>query len=210
MEKLGAIILAAGLSSRMHDFKPLLELGGQTIISRVLSLVRVVGAEPVVVVTGYRAAELEEHLAGERVQFARNEQYNTTQMLDSLLIGLEQIPPDCGRVLIAPADIPLVQPETIRQLLRHDGQFVRPTHKGKNGHPAIMSRELVPLLFHYTGDNGLRGAIDDVGIKITDIEVSDPGVLLDADTPGDYEELRRYFTEEFVSEQVESHDCLPN
>ena len=200
MEKLGAVILAAGLSSRMNNFKPMLPLGGQSIISRVLNVIRGAGAEPIVVVTGHRAAELEAFLADTGVIFVRNEQYATTQMLDSLLLGLAHIPPECGRVLIAPADIPLVRPVTITQLLESDGQFVRPTHSEKNGHPAIMSSGLIPALLHYAGDNGLRGAIDHAGIKMTGIEVPDRGVLLDADTPEDYDELCRYFAEEFTHE----------
>ena len=206
MEKLGAIVLAAGLSSRMHDFKPLLELGGRTIISRVLSLVRAAGAEPIVVVTGYRAEELEQRLVSENVLFARNERFATTQMLDSLLIGLALLPKTCERVLIAPADIPLIRPETVRQLLESSGQFVRPTHKGKNGHPAIMSADLISALTGYAGNDGLRGAVDHAGVSMTNLEVFDRGVLLDADTPEDYAELCRYFAEEFGGEKTEECD----
>ena len=200
MGELGAIILAAGMSSRMHDFKPMLKLGGQTIISRVLHMVRSAGAEPVVIVTGNRAGEIENHLADENVRFVRNERYASTQMLDSLLIGLTHIPPECHRILITPADIPLVHPETIRQLLDGDGQFVRPRHGSKNGHPAIMSAQLIPALLNYTGNDGLRGAIDYAGVKMTNIEVSDRAVLLDADTPVDYAEMCRYFAEEYACE----------
>ena len=195
--KLAAVILAAGLSSRMRDFKPLLPLGGRTMINRVLDLVRAAGAETVVIVTGFRAQELEAHLAGENVIFARNEAYATTQMLDSLLLGIEQLPPDCDRVIITPADIPAVRPETVKLLLNSNGMFVRPTYNGKNGHPAIMSGRLFPELLGYTGNEGLRGAVQAAGEKVTDVEVTDRGVLLDADTPEDYAGLRHYFAEEF-------------
>ncbi|NLB29375.1 MAG: nucleotidyltransferase family protein [Clostridiales bacterium] len=197
MGELGAVILAAGLSSRMREFKPLMELGGLTIISRVVRLMLGTGAEPVVVVTGRRAADIENHLAGENVRFVRNENYASTQMLDSILLGLSRLPPDCRRIFITPADIPLVRRSTLKTLLQTGGQFVRPTYFGKNGHPALMSGELVPALKQYAGDGGLRGAISAGGIKITDVETDDRGVLLDADTPEDYAELCRYFSEEF-------------
>lgn len=197
MGELGAVILAAGLSSRMREFKPLMELGGLTIISRVVRLMLGTGAEPVVVVTGRRAADIENHLAGENVRFVRNENYASTQMLDSILLGLSRLSPDCRRIFITPADIPLVRRSTLKTLLQTGGQFVRPTYLGKNGHPALMSGELVPALKQYAGDGGLRGAISAGGIKITDVETDDRGVLLDADTPEDYAELCRYFSEEF-------------
>ena len=198
--KLAAVILAAGLSSRMRDFKPLLKLGGKTIIKHVLDTVRTAGTETVVVVTGYRAAEIEAHLRDESVIFAQNENYATTQMLDSLLIGLAKIPQKFDRVIITPADIPAVKPETIKLLLSSGGLFVRPTHKGKNGHPAIMSAKLIPALFDYSGNEGLRGAVQAAGAELTGIEVPDRGVLLDADTPEDYAGLRDYFALEFEGE----------
>ena len=47
MERTGAVILAAGLSSRMHEFKPLLELGDSTIIVRAIENLKTAGASPV-------------------------------------------------------------------------------------------------------------------------------------------------------------------
>lgn len=197
MGELAAIILAAGMSSRMREFKPLLELGEKTIVSRVVRLATELGAKPVIVVTGRRARDIEAHLAEENVIFVRNERYETTQMLDSLLLGFSKIPLECGRVLIMPADIPLVRRETIEQLLQTDGDFVRPAFKGKPGHPAVLSCELIPEISGYAGEGGLRGAITALGVSTADVETDDRGVLLDADTPEDYELLRRYYAEEY-------------
>ena len=66
MEKLAGIILAAGLSSRMGAFKPLLEIDGVSMVRRVVQLMQVAGAHPVVVVTGHRRRELEEVFYGLR------------------------------------------------------------------------------------------------------------------------------------------------
>ena len=52
MERTGAVILAAGLSSRMHEFKPLLELGDSTIIVRAIENLKTAGASPVIIVAG--------------------------------------------------------------------------------------------------------------------------------------------------------------
>ena len=57
-----AVIAAAGLSSRMRDFKPLLCLGSSTVIGHTIDALRTAGAAPIVVVTGYQSAVLERHL----------------------------------------------------------------------------------------------------------------------------------------------------
>lgn len=64
MAELAGLILAAGTSSRMGAFKPMLQVDGQTMIRRVADMMRRAGAGPVVVVTGYRGEQLERHLAG--------------------------------------------------------------------------------------------------------------------------------------------------
>ncbi|MGB8261933.1 MAG: NTP transferase domain-containing protein [Terracidiphilus sp.] len=58
MPRIGAIVLAAGYSSRMGRFKPLLPLNGSPAILAVLGLLRRAGIEQIVVVTGHRAEDL--------------------------------------------------------------------------------------------------------------------------------------------------------
>ena len=105
MSGLAAVILAAGVSSRMGSFKPLLEIDGQTMAQRVADTMLEAGADPVVMVTGYKGDCLKDHLADKRITFVHNERYYNTQMLDSLLLGLEALPVDTKRVLVAPADV---------------------------------------------------------------------------------------------------------
>ena len=85
----GALIVAAGKSSRMGDFKPMLQLGSISIAQRVINNFRQAGISKIVVVTGYRADVLERHLASNNVIFLRNEDYASTHMFDSVRIGLE-------------------------------------------------------------------------------------------------------------------------
>ncbi|MDD4716233.1 MAG: NTP transferase domain-containing protein, partial [Oscillospiraceae bacterium] len=61
--KTGALIVAAGLSSRMNGFKPMLKLCGTTIIKKTVDTLQQVGASPIYVVTGYRGDLLERHLS---------------------------------------------------------------------------------------------------------------------------------------------------
>ena len=192
MAKVAAVILAAGISSRMGKFKPMLTVDGETMISRVVHGMKRVGASPIVVVTGYKQEVLTEHLAQEGVIFVHNERYYETQMLDSLVLGLEALGPEHDRVLMSPADVPLVQTETVLDLLRTEGAFVRPIYEGSVGHPVVMDRTLISVLKHFDGQGGLRAAVEGAGIPIVDLEVTDRGTTLDDDTREEYANLLKY------------------
>lgn len=58
MKKTGAVLVAAGLSSRMKDFKPMLPFGTSTASRHMIGMLKSLKADPIVVVTGYRAEEL--------------------------------------------------------------------------------------------------------------------------------------------------------
>ena len=55
----GAIVTAAGRSSRMGDFKPLMKIGGISVAERVVMTLREAGIGEIVVITGRNAEELE-------------------------------------------------------------------------------------------------------------------------------------------------------
>ena len=88
MKKTGAVLAAAGLSSRMKAFKPMLPFGGTTISRHLAALIKSLGVNPVVVVTGYRGEELENHLSAEGVRFVRNERFRETEMFESVKLGI--------------------------------------------------------------------------------------------------------------------------
>ena len=67
-----------------------------------------------------------------------------------------------------------------------------PVCEGRTGHPLLIAASLVDTLLRDPGDGGLQGAISRCGSEMTRVEVSDPGVLHDADTPADYAELLSY------------------
>ena len=128
---LAALILAAGVSSRMERFKPMLPVGEDTMIRRTVRMMQQAGAEPIVVVTGYKSDVLRQHLDGMGLVFLNNEHYASTQMFDSFKIGLEYLLPRCERLLFSPGDVPTVQIDTVRRLLEYDAQVVRPVYGKK-------------------------------------------------------------------------------
>ena len=96
--EVGALIVAAGMSSRMGEFKPMLNIGTISIAQRIVATFNRSGVNKVVMVTGYNAVTLERHLAGNGIIFLRNENYETTQMFDSVKIGLRYLQNKWGAV----------------------------------------------------------------------------------------------------------------
>jgi CTP:molybdopterin cytidylyltransferase MocA len=76
-----AVITAAGLSSRMGAFKPLLPFAGTTIAARCVENFRRAGVENIIMLPGHRGDELRAALAGTGVRFLENPDYRTTQSL---------------------------------------------------------------------------------------------------------------------------------
>jgi len=189
--RFAAVIAAAGISSRMHEFKPMMCLGDSTVIENVIRGLRNAGVSPIVVVTGYRSDILRSYLDKMQVVVAENKDYAHTDMFDSLRIGIRAIPGEYDAVFVTPGDVPLVQTETLLKMQACDAQIARPICGGKTGHPLMISRTCIEDILAYTGKNGLGGAVQGLGVPIVDIPVDDVGILMDADTPEDYKALCR-------------------
>lgn len=192
-----AVVAAAGLSSRMNDFKPLLPLDGLPAVVRLLQTLRLGGVEHCILVTGYRARELETACAGiTGLTFLYNDGYAHTQMFDSARLGFSAVPENCQRVLFTPADIPLVKSETVRSLLNHTAPVLFPSYRRRRGHPIALCRSLLPALCTYEGEGGLRGALETLKTPADYLPVDDPFILKDMDTPDDYRALSRLALQE--------------
>ena len=194
----GALIVAAGMSSRMGDFKPMLNIGSISIAQRVVATFQQAGVDKIVMVTGYNATALERHLAGNGIVFLRNEAYETTQMFDSARIGLRYLRDKCDRVLFTPVDIPLFTAATVQALLQSGAKLACPVCEGESGHPTLIASSLVDAILADDGKDGLRGALERCGEEMTQVPVVDRGILHDADTPEDYRALLAYHNRQLV------------
>lgn len=193
-----ALIVAAGMSSRMGDFKPMLNIGSISIAQRVTATFQQAGVDRIVMVTGYNAQALERHLSNNGIVFLRNEKYETTHMFDSACIGLAYLRDKCDRVLFTPVDIPLFTAATVRALLDSGAELACPVCSGERGHPLLIASPLIDGLLADSGEGGLRGALARCGVPMTEVPVPDKGVLHDADTPEDYRSLLRYHNDQLV------------
>ena len=193
-----AVIVAAGMSSRMGDFKPMLNIGSISISQRIVANFHQAGVDKIVMVTGYNATTLERHLSNNGIIFLRNESYETTQMFDSAKIGLEYLKDKCEQILFTPVDIPLFTSNTVRTLVESGEELACPLCQGQQGHPLLISAKLVERILADSGEGGLKGAISRCGVKLQEIEVDDAGVLHDADTPEDYRALLNFHNAQLV------------
>lgn len=189
MMQTAGLILAAGLSSRMGSFKPLLPLCGKTFIGHIIETFRAADIDPIVVVTGHEASRLRDALKETGALFLHNERYAETDMFASVCIGLKYLMGRCDRVLLTPADVPLFSLETVRRLLKTEAPLACPAHIGAAGHPLMIDCALFPEITAFAGEGGLQAALSVCKVPLSLLETEDEAVLLEADTPSEYSAL---------------------
>jgi CTP:molybdopterin cytidylyltransferase MocA len=209
--KVGAVIVAAGMSSRMKDFKPLLPLTGSTLIGRAIHTLKVAGVSPIVVITGKSADRLKEYLTQFDVICLYNSNYEHTDMFDSAGMGLEYIKDQAERIFFLPADVPLFSEQSLAAMIEQmeisGCDILLPQRCGRQGHPILLKSSAVPALLSYDGGNGLKGAIQVYDGEKETMELPDIGMTMDADQPSDYE-LMKLLTDGTVSENIRNHSSL--
>jgi molybdenum cofactor cytidylyltransferase len=194
VERITGVILAAGFSSRMEgEFKPLLPLGTETIIERVVRLFQGNGIDDIRVVIGHRRAELIPLLQRLGIRWVHNADYRKG-MLSSVKVGLRHLRPDREAFFLLPVDIPLVRPRTLSALIRAfaggKGKISYPTFRGRRGHPPLIAKGYVESLLAWNGEGGVRAFLERYDPEASEVPVADEYVLFDVDTPADYRELK--------------------
>nr|WP_275406354.1 NTP transferase domain-containing protein [Pseudodesulfovibrio sp. JC047] len=186
---MAAIIPAAGLSSRMGEFKPLLPLGNGTVLSRCVDGFRANGIEQVVVVTGQR----HDDVAAAAVQTGAQPVHNPDfmrGMYSSVVAGVRALNADVAAFFVLPVDIPLVRGVTVKRLIESFSASVPsvlyPCFLGERGHPPLIDRRLVPDILAHDGAGGLRTVLDRHEAEARNLDVADFGVSHDLDYPADY------------------------
>lgn len=191
--RVAALILSAGFSSRMGEFKPLLPLGGMGVLERTVTLFRAAGVDDVRVVTGFRAEELEPLLARLGARAIPNPRYREG-MFGSAVAGMESIDDTLEAFFILPVDIPLVRPATVRRLLEEfrpgRDDLLYPCFRGERGHPPLVAARNAAAIAAWKGEEGLRGALGRWQATARPVEVADEHILSDMDTPQAYGELK--------------------
>lgn len=187
--RIAAVVLAAGLSSRMGQNKLLLEISGQPLIRRTVQAVLASQASPVIVVTGQDAERVHAALSGFDVQFTKNNDF-AKGLSTSLKCGLKAVPDESDGALIVLGDMPLVTPELLNTLIAAfnpaEGRAICvATHAGKRGNPVLWARRFFPEIMTIEGDVGAKHIIAANDEMVCEVEVSTDAPLTDIDTKED-------------------------
>jgi len=193
------VLLAAGEGSRFGRPKALVELDGQTLAERGVTMLRAGGADPVLLVTGAAPVEL----APERqVRTVHNGEWRTG-MGSSLRAALRALaPPDApdpapevGAVVVALADQPLVGAEAVTRLIaayRAGASVAVAAYAGRPRNPVLLAREHWPeVIAAAAGDRGARAFLRARPDLVTLVECGDTGRPDDIDTPADLDAISR-------------------
>lgn len=193
-ETVGAIVLAAGRSTRMGQPNKLLaDLCGAPVIVRTVDALIAAGLPPIVVV-GHMASSVRAALDGRLVRFADVPDY-ADGMSRTLIAGLAAAPNNWRAALIVLGDMPAVTPATLVAIARAadaDDRVVVPTQGGRRGNPVAWGRAHWPRLGALSGDRGARTLLDDT--DFIEVATNDGGIHLDVDTPGALAALRRTYS----------------
>jgi molybdenum cofactor cytidylyltransferase len=191
--RVSAVVLAAGGSKRFGRTKQLLPLAGTTMIEHVLNVVLASSVDEVVVVVGHSASQVAGRIPpGCRTVLNKDWEAGISS---SIRAGLEAIDDKAEAALFVLADQPHINSEAIERILHaYHGSaksIVVPAYRGQSGAPVLFDRSLFSALKALRGDVGGRQIIARFPVQVLTVEMQSSAVLVDVDTPGDYEELRK-------------------
>lgn len=183
-----AILLAAGESRRMGFPKPLLRLGSRTFVEVLIAAILPNVARLIVVVGAHGSAVREAIPADPGILVVDNPGYLRGQ-LSSIKAALPHVGPRASGALIHLADHPMVHAATFAAVIEGYRRLGKPIaiarHQGRRGHPVVFARELFGELAAAPDEQGARVVVGADPARVAYIDVDDPGVLTDLDTPED-------------------------
>jgi CTP:molybdopterin cytidylyltransferase MocA len=189
MNEVWAIVLAAGLSTRMGTQKLLLPFDDKTIVEKTLENILNSGIENIVVVLGANHSEIREVLNLLPVQTVINDQFKDG-MHTSIIAGVKALPDDAKAVMIFLGDQPFIPPITIQNVIdawnTSGKSIIIPLCDGKRGHPPLYDTSLRDEILNLDREVGLRSVALKFPDKICEVETFCPTIVRDIDTPEEY------------------------
>ena len=187
-----AVILAAGESKRMGQTKQLLPWGATTILGETIHNLQASLVHDLFIVTGHEAEKVTALAQTEKVQTIYNPNYASGEMLSSLQTAVSRFDESVTAVLVMLADQPMVEPETINQLLiafwQGRGDIVAPQFDGKRGNPVLIGATHFDELLSLPRGDAPRTLLK--RHPVTLVEADTDAVLMDLDTMETYGRYR--------------------
>ncbi len=190
-KKIGAVILGAGLSVRMEQPKLLLSWAGKTVIEQIVEVLQQADVNPVLIVAGRWWKEILALVENRSVRVVFHPHYAETQMMQTILLGLDALEQDVDAAMIVLGDQPQVKLEVVSGLVNAyqsgNGELIVPSYHMRRGHPWLMGRELWQ---DFRKMETSREFLKQFEKKIHYLEVETDSILQDLDTPEDYQRYR--------------------
>jgi molybdenum cofactor cytidylyltransferase len=186
MSNVAAILLAAGRGTRFGEEPKLLaRVGGKALVRHAAEAGVGSTADPVIVVTGYRAEPVAAALQGLPLQIIHNALF-ANGVSTSLKLGFSALPPQARAAIILLGDMPFVKAKLIDALIagwrdRGEPAALVPTLNGRRGNPVVISRDLQVLIDELSGDVGAGHALR-ARPDVLEWPTTDPSVVQDIDT----------------------------
>ena len=188
------IILAAGRSLRMGKNKLLLSFHGKPILQHVLDTAQQSSLSPLILVLGSKSDLVQAQITPGRVIIVENPSF-LCGYGSSLQVGLKALSEPCAGAMFLLGDQPLLITKTINRLIlafqEEPERWVAPSWSGLRGNPVIIPVSWFARIFALKGDTGPREHLSDPAANLKLVDVDDRGVVLDIDTPEDYEQLKK-------------------
>ncbi|MEI6417575.1 MAG: NTP transferase domain-containing protein [Sphingomonadales bacterium] len=179
--KVGAVVLAAGRSSRMGaDHKLLALWQSKPLVAHVLDAIAAAGLPPPLVVLGARAADVRAACGDRPAQFVTAPDWEAG-LAHSLAAGIAALPADWDAALVCLADMPRVEPALLAALATAPGDVVLPQWQGRRGNPVRWGRRWFPRLRALTGDAGGKALLAEAAVQ--ELPAPSDACLADVDTP---------------------------
>jgi molybdenum cofactor cytidylyltransferase len=191
LDKVAAILLAAGRSQRMGAFKPLLPFGEKTVIESCIDYLHGGGIRDIVVVVGHHAEKIRNQLRTTSVSFAVNPN-PASEMNVSIACGVSVLPAEAKATIIALVDHPAIPAEVVSTLFYEwskGARLVVPTWKDRGGHPVLVDLSFRDQLLGLDPGRGLKKLFDEHRTETRRVAVDSPYVARDMDTWDDYRVL---------------------
>jgi len=193
VNRIAAIVLAAGESKRLGQPKQLVEWHGRPLIKHVAQTASDAGLDPVVVVVGYRADVMRSVMADSAVILADNTHW-PEGLSTSVRAGLLALPAEVDAAFFLHVDQPHVGADHLRAMIaayHTSGKpIVASAFHGRRASPALFDRSLFDPLMLIRGDRGGRSIVDTHPDWVETVEAANEWTLEDIDTQEDLERAR--------------------
>jgi len=189
--KIAAIVLAAGSSRRMGAKNKLhLPIEGVPLLRRSLKILLASNIDEVVVVLGHDHERTRALVDDLPLQLVHNQDHSSGQMT-SVHCGLASLKESYDGVIIALGDQPALSVADINYLIdayrhRSCGEVAVPTFAGERGNPIIISENCRADILAGNRNLGCRKFIENNPELVCRVEMPNPGVVIDLDTPQQY------------------------